>query len=61
MKTALIIIGVLIGSIILLPAAHWAVWALIPPLSPHSLAKTGRFVSVAALTRTTNGMAQVRR
>ena len=46
MKTALIIVGVVI---ILLPAAHWAVWTLIPPLSPHSLAKTGRFVSVGGI------------
>jgi hypothetical protein len=46
MKTALIIVGVAMGSMILLPVAHRAVWALIPPLSPHSLAKTGHFVSV---------------
>jgi len=49
MKTALIIIGVVIASIILLPVANWAVWALIPPLSPHSLAKTGQFVSVSGI------------
>ncbi len=36
----------MIGSIILLPVAHLAVWALVPPLSPHKLAKTGRFVSI---------------
>jgi len=44
-----IIIGVAIGSLILLPAAHWAVWALIPPLSPQSLAKTGHFVLVGGI------------
>ena len=49
MKTAVIIVGVAIGSIILLPVAHWAVWALIPPLSPHSLAKTGHFVLVGGI------------
>jgi 4,5:9,10-diseco-3-hydroxy-5,9,17-trioxoandrosta-1(10),2-diene-4-oate hydrolase len=49
MKTPLIIIGVVIGSIILVPVAHWAGWALIPPLSPHALAKTGRFVSVGGI------------
>jgi hypothetical protein len=26
--------------------AHLAVWALVPPLSPHELGKTGHFVSV---------------
>jgi 4,5:9,10-diseco-3-hydroxy-5,9,17-trioxoandrosta-1(10),2-diene-4-oate hydrolase len=46
MKTALIILGIAIGSLILLPLAHLAVWALVPPLSPHELAKTGQFVSV---------------
>ena len=46
MKMALIIFGVVIGSIILLPVAHLAVWSLIPPLSPHKLAKTGHFISV---------------
>ena len=49
MQTAVIIVGVAIGSIVLLPVAHWAVWALIPPLSPRSLAKTGRFVSVEGI------------
>jgi hypothetical protein len=49
MKTALIIVGVAIGSVILFPVAHWAVWALIPPLSPHSLTKTGHFVSVGGI------------
>ena len=49
MKTALIIVGVAMGSVILLPVAHWAVWALIPPLSPHSLAKTGHFISVGGI------------
>jgi 4,5:9,10-diseco-3-hydroxy-5,9,17-trioxoandrosta-1(10),2-diene-4-oate hydrolase len=46
MKKALIIFGVVIGSIILLPMANLAVWALVPPLSPHQLAKTGSFVSI---------------
>jgi 4,5:9,10-diseco-3-hydroxy-5,9,17-trioxoandrosta-1(10),2-diene-4-oate hydrolase len=46
MKKAVIIGGVAIGSIILLPVAHWAVWGLIPPLLPRSLAKAGDFVSV---------------
>ncbi len=46
MNTVLIIFGFVIGSAILLPFAHLAVWTLIPPLSPHSLAKTGHFVSV---------------
>jgi 4,5:9,10-diseco-3-hydroxy-5,9,17-trioxoandrosta-1(10),2-diene-4-oate hydrolase len=46
MKKALIIFGAVIGLIILFPVAHLAVWALIPPLSPHKLAKTGHFVSV---------------
>ena len=49
MKKALIIFGVVIGSIILLPVAHLAVWALIPPLSPHKLAKTGHFISVGSI------------
>jgi pimeloyl-ACP methyl ester carboxylesterase len=49
MKTALIIVGVAIGSVIPLPVAHWALWALIPPLSPHSLAKTGHFISVGGI------------
>ena len=46
MNTVLIIFGLVIGSAILLPFAHLAVWALIPPLSPHALAKQGGFVSV---------------
>jgi len=49
MKKALIILGVVIGSIILLPLAHLGVWALIPPLSPHELAKTGHFVPVGGI------------
>ena len=49
MKKTLIILGVVIGSIILLPVAHLAVWALVPPLSPHKLAKTGHFVSVGGI------------
>jgi 4,5:9,10-diseco-3-hydroxy-5,9,17-trioxoandrosta-1(10),2-diene-4-oate hydrolase len=49
MKKILIILGVVIGSIILLPVAHLAVWALVPPLSPHKLAKTGHFVSVGGI------------
>jgi 4,5:9,10-diseco-3-hydroxy-5,9,17-trioxoandrosta-1(10),2-diene-4-oate hydrolase len=46
MYAAVIIVGIAIGSLILLPVANWAVWGLIPPLSPHSLAKTGHFVLV---------------
>jgi pimeloyl-ACP methyl ester carboxylesterase len=46
MKKALLILGAVIGSIIVLPLANLAAWALIPPLSPHKLAKTGHFVSV---------------
>ena len=46
MKTAVIVTGVVIGLLILLPVANWAVWALIPPLSTHSLAKKGHFVRV---------------
>jgi 4,5:9,10-diseco-3-hydroxy-5,9,17-trioxoandrosta-1(10),2-diene-4-oate hydrolase len=46
MKKALIMLGAVIGSIILLPIVNFAVWALIPPLSPHTLAKTGHFVSI---------------
>jgi pimeloyl-ACP methyl ester carboxylesterase len=49
MNAALIVVGIAIGSLILLPVAHWAVWALIPPLSPHSLAKTGYFVLVGGV------------
>lgn len=46
MKKILIIVAVVIGSIILLPVAHLALWALVLPRSPHKLAKTGHFVSV---------------
>jgi len=46
MKVALIIVGAAIGAIVLFPVAHWAVWSLILPQSPHLLAKTGHFVSV---------------
>jgi hypothetical protein len=49
MKKALIILGAVIGSIILLPVAHLAVWALIPPLLPRRPAKTGHFVSVGGI------------
>jgi pimeloyl-ACP methyl ester carboxylesterase len=49
MKKTLIVFGVVIGSIILLPVAHLAVWALVPPLSPHTLAKTGHFASVGGI------------
>ena len=49
MNAAVIIVGVAIGSLILIPVVNWAVWALIPPLSPHSLAKTGHFVSVGGI------------
>jgi hypothetical protein len=42
MTTAVIIVGVALGATFLLPVAHWAVWALMPLLSPHSLAKTGQ-------------------
>jgi 4,5:9,10-diseco-3-hydroxy-5,9,17-trioxoandrosta-1(10),2-diene-4-oate hydrolase len=38
--------GIVVGSVVLLVAAHWAVWALIPPLSPRALATRGQFVSV---------------
>lgn len=48
MRTTRIIVAVSIGSV-LLPVAHWAVWALLPPLSPRSLAKTGHFVSVGGM------------
>lgn len=34
------------GGALAFPLAHLAAWALIPPLSPRSLAKTGHFVSV---------------
>lgn len=49
MNAALIIVGVAIGSLILLPVAHWALWALIPPLLTHSLANTGHFVLVGEI------------
>ena len=32
MKQTMIILGVVIGSIILLSVAHWGAWALVPPL-----------------------------
>jgi 4,5:9,10-diseco-3-hydroxy-5,9,17-trioxoandrosta-1(10),2-diene-4-oate hydrolase len=44
-----VIFGGAISAMILLPMAHWAVWALVPPLSPRSLAKTGQFVSVGGM------------
>ncbi len=40
------IVAVSIGSVLLLPAIHWAAWSLIPPLSPRALAKKGDFVSI---------------
>lgn len=49
MTAALILVGAAIGSIIVLPVAHWAVWLLVPPLSPRSLAKTGHFVAVRGM------------
>ena len=49
MNVAVLIVGVAIGSLILLPVANWALWELIPPLSPHSLAKTGHFVLVGGI------------
>ncbi len=49
MKTAMMMVGVVIAATIVLPVAHWAAWALIPPLSPRSLAKTGRFVLVGGI------------
>ncbi len=49
MNAAVILVGVAICSLILLPVANWALWALIPPLSPHSLAKTGQFVLVGGI------------
>lgn len=49
MNAAVIIVGIAIGSLILLPVAHWAIWSLIPPLSPHSLAKTGHFALIGGI------------
>jgi pimeloyl-ACP methyl ester carboxylesterase len=49
MEMAVIIVGIAIGATILFPVAHWAAWALIPPLSPRSLAKTGHFVLVGGI------------
>jgi pimeloyl-ACP methyl ester carboxylesterase len=49
MNPAVIIVSVAIGSLILVPVVNWAVWALIPPLSPHSLAKTGHFITVCGI------------
>jgi pimeloyl-ACP methyl ester carboxylesterase len=49
MKAAVFIVGVPIASMLLLLVAHWAVWALVPPLLPHSLAKTGQFVSIGGI------------
>jgi 4,5:9,10-diseco-3-hydroxy-5,9,17-trioxoandrosta-1(10),2-diene-4-oate hydrolase len=46
MNKAVIVSAGVIGSVILLPLAHLAAWALIPPLSRHKLAKRGLFVSV---------------
>ncbi|MGA7124348.1 MAG: alpha/beta hydrolase [Polyangiaceae bacterium] len=46
MRTIEIIVAVSIGSALLLPFVHWAVWSLIPPLSPRALAKKGHFVSI---------------
>jgi 4,5:9,10-diseco-3-hydroxy-5,9,17-trioxoandrosta-1(10),2-diene-4-oate hydrolase len=46
LNKALIVAGVVVGSLILLPLIHLAVWSLIPPLSPHQLARTGHFVSI---------------
>jgi 4,5:9,10-diseco-3-hydroxy-5,9,17-trioxoandrosta-1(10),2-diene-4-oate hydrolase len=49
MSAAVIIVGVVIGLLILLPVANWAMWALIPPLLPRSLARTGNFVLVGGI------------
>jgi pimeloyl-ACP methyl ester carboxylesterase len=49
MMTGLIIAGIVLAATLLLPAAHWGVWALIPPLSPRSLPNTGQFVSVGGI------------
>ncbi len=46
MNMAMIIVAAAIISIVLLPVANWSLWALIPPLSPHFLAKKGHFVSI---------------
>lgn len=46
MKRALMILGSMIGALILVLLGHLVVWSLIPPLSPHALAKQGGFVSV---------------
>lgn len=47
MAMKLLIVGaVVIAALILLPLAHLFVWTLVPPLSPHKLAKSGHFVSV---------------
>lgn len=46
MPTIPMIAAVSIGSVLLLPALHWAAWCLVPPLSPRALAKKGHFVSV---------------
>lgn len=40
------LLALLVGSAILLPVLHLAVWSLIPPLSPRKLATTGHFISV---------------
>jgi pimeloyl-ACP methyl ester carboxylesterase len=49
MDKILVILGVVIGSIFLFPVGHLAVWALIPRLSPHKLAKAGNFVSISGI------------
>ena len=46
MTRALIILGVLTVALVLVLLGHLVVWRLIPPLSPHALAKQGGFVTV---------------
>ena len=46
MKWTLIVFGIALGATILLPVINFAVWSVIPPLSPHDLAKAGHIVSV---------------
>ena len=49
MYAVLIVVGIALSCSVLLAVAHWAIWALIPPLSTHSLAKTGHFVSIGGI------------
>jgi pimeloyl-ACP methyl ester carboxylesterase len=47
--TAELIVGIALVAILLVPLANWAVWTLMPPLSPRSLATTGQFISVGGI------------